>query len=258
MILKPQRRWISTAVFAPTRSASLWLPIAPLLPLAGDIEQEVELDDLLVFHDGGQWTSKGYLTAKRPLLGYSVGGGCILAKGVERKSFSNGSVGEICYIFFFPLCEFPQVFSHITSSLLKENPSHSHVIMSSSFCVFIHLNYPTAAHACFFSAWRWGFTENHFISVSLLNRWPHSLESQTHSFCFDRSFVSCWSTKAKLEQTLSVPECNHTIKSVKEEPGLQAPLSSGLLQKGPDSALLVVRWISQSGKWNLVSRGADV
>ncbi len=38
------------------------------------------------FHDRGRWIFEGYLTAKGPLLGYRVGGGCILAVSLARLS----------------------------------------------------------------------------------------------------------------------------------------------------------------------------
>ena len=63
---------------------SHWLP----LPLVGDRKHRTcELDDTLAFMTEASGLLKSYSTAKGPLLCYSVGGGCILAKNVEDFFF---------------------------------------------------------------------------------------------------------------------------------------------------------------------------
>lgn len=65
---------------------SHWLP----LPAVGDGKRrECELDDTLVFVTEACGLLKSYSTVKGPLLCYSVGGGRILAKSVERILVSS-------------------------------------------------------------------------------------------------------------------------------------------------------------------------
>lgn len=147
------------------------------------------------FHDRGRWTFEGYLIALGPLLGYSVGGGHILSKGVEKKPFSGGLVSEILYIFlFFHSVNFPYLSHTYSLTIYRESLSHSlwHVLMSSSFCLFVHLNHPSAA--LFFQV----FSGNQLTFVSFLN--------QTADFCTRKVNIICYHSTDLLCPANSCPK----------------------------------------------------
>lgn len=89
---------------------------------------------------------------KGALLGYSQGGGRIQVKGVGKKPFFY------ILIFFSPLCEFPQVFSHIITHYLKRESVSFFLaplkVFLFALVLFVSLNYPSAAHRFLFSAKR--------------------------------------------------------------------------------------------------------